>query len=72
MKFSKNSTLEEVLEFGGAEEILAKYSVPCLGCPMAKSEMGHLRLGQICATYEINESDLLKELNELAKKFAKK
>jgi hypothetical protein len=72
MKFSKNTTLAEVLEFGGAEEILAKFKVPCLGCPMAKSEMGHLILGQICATYEIDETELIKELNVLAKKFTKK
>ena len=72
MKFGKNSTLEEILDFGGAEEILAKFKVPCLGCPMAKPEMGHLNLGQICATYGIDEAALLKELNALAKKFTKK
>jgi hypothetical protein len=72
MKFSKNSTLAELLEFGGAEEILAEFNVPCLGCPMAKSEMEHLNLGQICATYGIDEAKLLEELNALAKKFTKK
>ena len=68
MKFDKNSTLAEVLEFGGAEEILAKFDVPCLGCPMAKSEMEHLSIEQICATYGIDEPKLIKQLNEFAKK----
>ena len=72
MKFNEETTLAELLEFGGAEEILAKFNVPCLGCPMAKGEMEHLNLGQICATYGIDEVELLKELNILAKKFAKK
>jgi hypothetical protein len=71
MNFNAKSTLAQVLEFGGAEEILAKYSVPCLGCPMAQTEMQELTIGQICKSYGIDEASLLKDLNELKKKFTK-
>ena len=69
MEFNEKSTLQEVLEFSGAEDILLKYDVPCLGCPMAKMEMGSLTIGQICATYEIDQGKLLKDLNAAAAKY---
>ncbi len=63
MEFTEKSTLEEILEFSGAEDVLLKYDVPCLGCPMARLEMQDLNIGQICATYGINLEGLLKDLN---------
>lgn len=69
MEFNEKSTLQEVLEFSGAEDVLLKYDVPCLGCPMAKMEMGSLTIGQICATYGIDQENLLADLNVAVKKY---
>jgi len=66
MDFTDKSTLEEILEFSGAEDVLVKYEVPCLGCPMAKLEMQDLNIGQICAMYGIDGENLLKDLNSAA------
>ena len=63
MEFTDKSTLEKILEFSGAEAVLVKYEVPCLGCPMAKLEMQDLNIGQICAMYGIDGENLLKDLN---------
>lgn len=63
-KVAKNTTLAEVLEMPNAEEILAKYKVPCLTCPMAKMEMDVLKIGDICKIYGIDAEKLLKELNK--------
>jgi len=61
---TKNTILSEVLKGKGAEEILAKYNLPCLTCPMAKFEIESLKLGQVCETYGIDIEKLLKELNK--------
>ena len=63
-KITKDTTLEKVLELPNAEQILAKYKVPCLTCPMAKMEMQVLKIGDICKMYGIDAEKLLKELNK--------
>ena len=69
MKFTDKSTLEEILEFSGAEDVLLKHNVPCLGCPMAKLEMQNLNIGQVCAMYGIDLEKLLGDLNSAAKSY---
>ncbi len=64
---TKKSKLAEVLAINGSEEILLKFGVPCLGCPMAQYEMGMLTLEQICDAYGIDAEALVKELNKLSK-----
>jgi len=61
---TKNTILSEVLKQKGAENILAKYNLPCLTCPMAKFEIESLKLGQVCETYGIDIEKLLVELNK--------
>jgi hybrid cluster-associated redox disulfide protein len=61
---TKDTILSEILEEKGAEEILMKYNLPCLTCPMAKFEIENLKLGQVCETYDINIEKLLTELNK--------
>jgi len=61
--FTKNTPLAEILKFSQAEKILAKYNLPCLGCPLAKFELENLKLGQVCQMYDIDLENLLKELN---------
>jgi len=68
MEFNEKTTLEEVMEFPGVEDILVKYDVPCLGCPMAKMEMQDLTIGQICSNYSIDQAGLLADLNAVALK----
>jgi len=67
MKITKDTTLAKVLEIKGAEEILSKFQMPCLGCAMAQMEMDTLKLGDICSMYGLNLDKMLKELNEKMK-----
>jgi len=64
LKFTKETVLADIVETPGAEEILAKYNLPCLSCPMARFEMEKLKIGQVCQMYELDIDNLLKELNE--------
>ncbi len=62
-KITAGATLAEILKLPGAEEILAKYNVPCLSCPTAKFEIEELKIGEVCRLYGIDMKKLLKELN---------
>lgn len=64
MKITKDTTLAEVLEKDGAEEILHQHGVPCVTCPYAKMEMDKLKLGDICQTYGVKLEGLLEDLNK--------
>ena len=63
-KYSKNSTLAEVLEDPKNQKILEKFNVPCLTCPFAQLEMNSLKLEQIAKLYQIDLEKLLEELNK--------
>ncbi len=71
-KFSKNSTLAEILGYPGIEKILAKHNLPCLWCPLARFEAESLKIGQICEVYQIDSEKLLKNLNKFISKTKKK
>ena len=64
IKITKDTFLSEILNHPKAKEILEKYNLPCLNCPMAVFEMGNLKIGDICKMYNINLKGLLDELNE--------
>ncbi len=68
MKITKDTTLAEILNYSGTEKILEKYKLPCLFCPMAKFEIGSLKIGKVCKIYNIDIKKLLKELNNHAKR----
>lgn len=63
-RITKQTTLEKILDLPNAQEILAKYSVPCLTCPMAQYEMKTLTIGEICQMYGIDIKKLLTDLNK--------
>ena len=63
-KFTKNSSLAEILKNPKGEKILAKYNLPCLTCPMARFEVENLKLGEVCKMYKIDIENLIKELNK--------
>jgi len=63
-KYSKNSTLAEVLKDKENQKTLAKFNVPCLTCPFATLEMNSLTLEQIAKLYQIDLEKLLEELNK--------
>lgn len=46
------------------EEILTKYNLPCLSCPMAALEIDKLEIGQVAEMYGIDADKLIKELNK--------
>ena len=63
-KLTAKSTLRELLEHKRGQEVMAKYNVPCLTCPMAAMEMNELQVGQICEMYGIDLVGLLKDINQ--------
>lgn len=63
-RITENTTLEEILKFPEARNILAKYNLPCLHCPMAAYEMSMLKIGEVAKTYGINIEGLLRDLNK--------
>jgi len=67
-KITKETTLAEILNYSNSREILAKYNLPCLTCPMARFEIENLKIGDVCQLYGIDGKKLLKELNEKLKK----
>lgn len=66
-KMDKNTKLKDVLKIKGGSEVLAKYHMPCLTCPMAAMEIEKLKLGQISEMYGLDIKNMLKELNSLKK-----
>lgn len=64
-KITKETVLEEVLKIKGAEDVLERFGLPCLHCPMAKMEIGFLKLGEVCERYGIKAEEVVKELNKL-------
>ena len=64
MKFNQKTTLKKILEKKGAGEILVKYGVPCMSCPMASLEIDKLKIGEVCKMYGLNLEKILKELNK--------
>ncbi len=63
VKYTENTKLEEVLKSEETSNIVKKYKLPCLHCPMAVYEAATLTLGQISSSYGIDLEGLLKELN---------
>ena len=63
-KVTEKTVLAEILQKAGAEEILAKYELPCLSCPFAKMEMEQLKIGDLCQQYGIDCKSLLEDLNK--------
>ncbi len=63
-QITKETTLDKILEYPGAEKTLGKYKLPCLGCPFAKMEMQSLKIGDVCKMYGIDIDSLLKSLNK--------
>ncbi|CEG13013.1 conserved hypothetical protein [groundwater metagenome] len=63
--FTKESTYQEIIAKEKSYEILAKHGVPCVTCPMAKYEMGKLKLGDISEMYGIDLKALLDDLNKI-------
>jgi len=66
-KITRDTTLAQVLKCPGAEEILAKYGLPCLHCPAAAYEVGLLRIEEVTTAYGIDVDGLLRDLNKVIK-----
>ena len=62
-KITTKTTLEKILESPKSEEILIKYGVPCVSCPMAAFEIEGLEIGKVAKMYELDLRAILKELN---------
>jgi len=63
-KITTKTTLSEILDKKGADEVLAKHGVPCVSCPMAKFEMDKLHIGDVCKMYGLSLEKILKDLNK--------
>jgi hypothetical protein len=64
-KVNANTVLQELMGIPEAVEILAKYNVPCLSCPIAAFEIGYLQIGEVAKIYGIDLNALIKDLNEV-------
>ena len=63
-KITEDTTLEEVLRHREAIPVLVKCGLPCSTCPVARFEMGELKIGDATRRYGIDVNSLLKELNQ--------
>lgn len=63
-KITEKSTLKEILEHKEAEKILAKYSLPCLSCPLASYELNNLEIGKVAEIYGLDLENIIKDLNK--------
>jgi len=63
-KITEDTSLEELLKKREVVMVLLKYGLPCLTCPMARFEMGRLKIGEVARAYNIDVKALLKELNK--------
>jgi len=66
-KITSKTTLAKILELKGGEDILHKFGVPCMSCPMAQFEVGTLQIGQVCKMYGLPLKNILDELNKTEK-----
>jgi len=66
-KITGETTLAQVLKYPGAEEILSRYSLPCLHCPAAAYEVGLLKIEEVAKAYGIDVDGLLRDLNKVIK-----
>ncbi len=67
MKITEDTLLIDIIEHPKTYEILVKYGLPCLTCPLAAIEMSKLKIGEVAKIYGIDLKKLLKELNEVLK-----
>lgn len=70
-EITADTKLAQILEFPLAEEILRKYNLPCLSCPMAKFEIQSLTIGQASGAYGLDLDNMLKDLNGALKVYTK-
>ena len=72
MKITQKTKLDKILEMKNGEAVLAKNGVPCVSCPMVKTEMDKLEIGKVCKMYGLDSEKILKELNKNGKKTGSK
>ncbi|MCD5409256.1 MAG: DUF1858 domain-containing protein [Methanocellales archaeon] len=63
-KITDDTILADILKYPEASEILAKYKLPCLHCPMSAYEINMLKIGDVAKKYGIDIKSLLEELNK--------
>jgi len=63
-KITEDTTLAEILKCPKAEDILSKYNLPCLHCPIAAYEMNKIKIKEIAKRYSIDLKNLLRDLNK--------
>ncbi len=63
-KINKKTTIKEILEVKGGEEILRKHNLPCLSCPMASFEISSLKIGEVSDMYGLDADSIIKEINK--------
>ena len=69
-KFKENTPLEEVLKHPRAALVLRQHGIPCPTCPLARLEMGKLKIGDVARMYNVDLERLLEALNKAVKEEA--
>jgi hypothetical protein len=70
-KITKTSILKDILKIKNASEVLEKFHLPCLHCPMAQQEITKLKIGEVAKAYGLDIENILRELNLLLPKKVK-
>lgn len=63
VKYTKDTTISQILRHPEGRRILEKYHLPCLHCPMAAYEISRLKIGEVAKMYGMRIENLLVELN---------
>ncbi len=61
---NEKTTIAEIIKTKKGAEILAKYGVPCLTCPMASQEIKFLQIGDVADMYGLEKEKMIEELNK--------
>lgn len=63
-KIKAETKLSDILDRPEAVEILTRYQLPCLSCPLAAYEVSRLSLGEVAERYGMPLEEILAELNK--------
>ena len=69
MKINEKTKLAKVFEKKTLLTVLKKHNFPCVTCPLAKHEIEKHSVGYVCNIYGLSKKEILKELNEKAKRY---
>ncbi len=68
MKITSKTKIAKLFAKKTLLNVLKKYEVPCVSCPIAKQEIDKNSIGYVCDIYGLPKEEIIKELNKKAKR----